>query len=122
MFTMRDATVSRRVRRGMRLLDAVRPGWESGVNLAAIDVSSDESCVSGQVFGSYAKAKKRLNATHGAMRRHGFEAAALYRRGLLAQFESYRKLTEEWRSAVALRRADAVVVAAKEHAPVDYAG
>lgn len=40
-------------RRGIALLDAKRPGWQSKIDVASLDLSHGNFCILGQVFGSY---------------------------------------------------------------------
>lgn len=44
---------SEEIQRGMAFLDSVRPGWESNINPALLDVSSVTACVCGQVFQNH---------------------------------------------------------------------
>lgn len=44
------AQLQARVDRGMALLDAQNPGWESKVKLESLDLTSGDRCILGQVY------------------------------------------------------------------------
>lgn len=44
--------VTRQVKSGMWFLDYIAPGWHKRINTSILDISSDDNCIWGQLFGS----------------------------------------------------------------------
>jgi hypothetical protein len=57
------ATVTNRVRRGMKLLDEAQPGWEKKIKLVDLSLEDAEHCVLGQLYGTYDEGLERLEDT-----------------------------------------------------------
>jgi hypothetical protein len=54
------ATVTARVRRGMKLLDEAKPGWERQIKLVDLSLDDANYCVLGQLYGTYDEGLERL--------------------------------------------------------------
>ncbi|MDB5194549.1 MAG: hypothetical protein JWN50_563 [Parcubacteria group bacterium] len=54
-------TIRRRVRRGAKRLDYVRPGWAKRIDVDRLDISYDKDCIAGQLEGSFGSGYHRLN-------------------------------------------------------------
>jgi uncharacterized protein (UPF0548 family) len=116
------------VQRGAALLDRIRPGWFHKCPIKALDLSDDNSCVLGSVYGSYvAKVENVItSAGHVLTARQGTDRQAV-RYGFLRKHEErkheelrdtmarvdreYVALTNEWRNAIRARRGYRLVTA-----------
>lgn len=92
-------SMTKRVKTGARLLDAVRPGWEREISLKTLDLGDGRSCVLGQLYGSY----------HIGVGYLGLNSAEAEKNGFLIQFQQrpqvgYRTLTEQWKREIKRRR------------------
>lgn len=112
-------TVIERVYRGATLLDRVIPGWENSVNLDALDMSSVESCILAQVFGTYNSGVEELglpvlgDAAHDRVQsddcQHGFDNACFYNHRD-PDTSTFDDLDREWTAIIENRRSMAVMV------------
>lgn len=57
-----------RVRRGAKLLDKARPGWEKDINLQKLQLSNTAQCMLGQLYGDYTEGKGLLASALEAVR------------------------------------------------------
>jgi hypothetical protein len=96
----------RAMRRGVRRLDTVMPGWAEYVNPSTLDMGHDERCVLAQIdydedagMGTYAGGLYRVGLGHGWD--HGFDINA--RRNWSTTDAAYAKLTAAWRAYLAGR-------------------
>ena len=98
-----------RMRRGVRLLDRVMPGWPEYVNQRTLDMGSDSHCVLAQLdsdpdeyMGSYEGGLYRVGLSSGT--RHGFDVMDV---GAWAVNGRYKRLTAQWvaylRSALVIK-------------------
>ena len=49
-----------RVRAGIAFLNAVKPNWKKKIDLDRLDLSSDRTCVIGEVYGDYGDGMEKL--------------------------------------------------------------
>lgn len=93
--TLSPPEVGRRVLRGIKYLDKVRPGWEQLINPAKIDLLDNRKCILGQAFGhvSYGVPESRLGRI-----RWGIWG---WRRGFIT---ISNQIHHEWRDYVIYRR------------------
>lgn len=62
------------VKRGMELLDKLRPGWRDEIRVDYLDLGCCSLCVLGQVFGDYDHGLNRLRLELIDSRKYGFSA------------------------------------------------
>lgn len=91
----------RRVRRGMKLLDNKKPGWEQEIDLGTLHLSSCSFCVLGQLYRDYERGCAELNLdverdTTDQAPKHGFEAC--FFAGI-----NYELLDEVWKDEISKR-------------------
>ena len=41
------------IKRGAKLLDVARPGWDKNINLEMLDMGDSEFCILGQLYGDF---------------------------------------------------------------------
>jgi hypothetical protein len=88
--------LSTRVRRGVRLLDREKPGWERKIDLDRLDLGHTCNCVLGQVYGNYDRALYELDGDVAERPENfGFDDDNLL----------YRTLTDRWRGFIRRRLA-----------------
>jgi hypothetical protein len=63
------------VKAGAALLDERQPGWYLEIDLPTLRVASCDTCILGQVFGSYLKGTNILGLTDSGPSEHGFDQA-----------------------------------------------
>ena len=109
------------VRRGVRLLDKMSPGWHLKIDLRKLDLAFIDKCVLGQVFGDYSDgcdklsdalteariqftraypADSRIDPEH-----YGFDVSvpdASYEAGINGSM-LYSRLTERWAEVIRKR-------------------
>jgi hypothetical protein len=83
----RDVTPAER---GAALLDEKKPGWEQLIDRDRLDMSSTNTDVLGQLYGSYGAGLSQLGGSLGA---YGFGAGG----------GTYPELTREWRQLITAR-------------------
>lgn len=67
---MKFKKLTKRVDRGVKLLDKKKPKWFKKIDLKNLDLNSESNCVLGQVYGSYTDGCDKLNLNFGI--KHGF--------------------------------------------------
>lgn len=106
-----SATIAERVAAGAAWLDTNRPGWEKGIDLGRLDISSCTRCILGQIYGGFNAAPldvrwdgDDIDAEYIAADR-GFDVwAELVEEELAADAA---QLTTAWRELILARRAGA---------------
>jgi hypothetical protein len=99
-------SVKERVERGAKLLDEHRPGWELKIDLQALDLSSCDRCVLGQIYGSYGDGYDLLGLTdetspYGFDRELSRQASFISLERLCQDIkEDWKALREEWTSLI----------------------
>lgn len=68
-------SIERRVARGARLLDQVRPGWAGAVDMEVFDIEDLERCILGQVYGDWLRGCQSLGTAGNRYKQelNGFE-------------------------------------------------
>jgi hypothetical protein len=89
-----------RIARGIAVMDRVKPGWVSSIDLSTFDIQDTGMCVVGQVFGgSYTAAIERLSECIG-MGSEVTEVVCGF--GFTFDVNSpWDELNDEWRSILA---------------------
>lgn len=87
-----------RIERGAALLDELRPGWRTKVDVEALDVGDCQSCVLGQILGDYAQRGRIGLEVRADAAEHGF--ALSFHEVTRGGREPYVALTEEWREYI----------------------
>lgn len=88
-----------RVAKGVALLDEKRPGWESELDLATLDIENGTRCVTAQLSGEndWVVGKEQLGLDMEAYTEHGFRATD----GEWAQDDDpYGTLNALWREVI----------------------
>lgn len=78
------------VKRGMELLDKVKPGWRDEIRVDYLDFYCTCRCVLGQVFGYYYDGLKKLRLEHRDAVKYGFSA----------RLDEYPDLQSAWENAL----------------------
>lgn len=89
-------TIQERVESGAKLLDVQRPGWDSLIDIAQLDIASTSKCILGQVYGTYAVGVKDLGID-GRSHEYGFTA-----------YPHVADVNSVWRELIAFRRMERV--------------
>ena len=107
-------TIGSRVAAGVALLDREQPGWDAGIDLAVLDLSSCQKCIIGQLFGAGHErdsaafaaglAKLGFPAIGDEDSEHGFALLGGLASGGMTADEEFGALTAEWRRVIAARR------------------
>ena len=106
---VKTTTTTKRVQRGVALLDQECPGWRDQIRMGDLDMANTYNCVLGQVYGGYEQAVVALNhkiATRRQRERHGF---TLPKKVIMAtittDYEAWKRewnlLTVAWKGAIA---------------------
>jgi hypothetical protein len=75
---MTEINWAERAARGAALLDEKRPGWVAEVDLPGLELSSENVCVLGQVFGGFATGIELLDLAYVRdQAEHGFNMTCL---------------------------------------------
>lgn len=85
-----------RVAAGAALLDELTPGWWRKVRSKTLDIASTQYCVTGQLFGSYARGLEALHLDNEQAPEYGFERGD--------DGYNYPLLNTAWRDQIQLRR------------------
>lgn len=103
----------RKINRGMKLLDKMRPGWDERIDLTRLDLNKPCDCVVGQEFGGdYRDGLAHLGLVE-YDRDKGKEIFSAPDCGFAigdnqwycdSNHTLWERLTEEWREAICLRR------------------
>lgn len=98
------------VKRGAKMLDEKRPGWEGEINIARLELSRCSQCILGQLYGHYWKGTEKLNIdsdSWGADERNpawfGFDRLAGF--GYNEGTAHYDAIRDEWAKLIMERRA-----------------
>jgi hypothetical protein len=99
-----------RAKLGARLLDILKPGWASKIDLSRLDLGSCDACVLGQLFGNYSVGAEVVFAMRKEEGSCAVDTAAAecgfflpYEGGVLGQ--RYRPLTDAWKRQIKQRQA-----------------
>ena len=82
---MKKLAVVRRVAKGARLLDTVKPGWAAEINIEGLNLESPCDCVLGQLYKSYASGISALAINH-VPHKYGFTLGGY---GNIRQYPAY---------------------------------
>jgi hypothetical protein len=93
-------TVAERVADGVALLDEMNPGWWDGIDLETLRIEYADSCVLGQVYGSFAAGCMLLSGREAGVSdweaTHGF--------GQIEIDESWQPLQDAWFGVISARQ------------------
>jgi hypothetical protein len=92
-----DDKIRERVRRGVALLNDVRPSWTKRLSVGRLELESCEVCVLGQLYGDYEHGLKHFDK---AVRRNPTAFGFTTRGG----DEYWEKLNAIWREEIAAQR------------------
>lgn len=97
---MDESTLAAAVARGAALLDRKRPGWESEIDIAKLDIASTDRCITAQLSGEndYRVGMDRLGI--GSYEEYvglGFAADIVAGE---SNYADYRTLTDLWRALI----------------------
>lgn len=96
-------SIEKRVRRGAKLLDRVRPGWADAIDTFGLNVRFANTCPLGQLYPSYEEARRELRIWLPA--RYGFHRSFFAMvRGLKAEAAEFVRLRHAWRAEIRTRR------------------
>lgn len=88
-----DRTTEARVRAGIALMDAMKPGWREMINPITLDLRSEFNCILGQCFGSYHTGLARMPLEAAIMPHHyGFNLGLTS----LGVPEAWHALNQAW--------------------------
>lgn len=93
-------TVGARIRRGMALLDQVKPGWEHRIDVGRLDLWSKCDCVLGPELGRFGDGVEHLHMDGPTATAHGFDVDPATAQ---AFHPAYRDLTRAWQRAIRRR-------------------
>ena len=95
--------LQKRVRRGVRFLDGVKPGWGDRIDLERLDMLHTRLCLCGQLYGRYRNAQRVLQLSPANAVTYGFVPApgdygktACIPQDILSRL--WTKETKRWRS------------------------
>lgn len=98
--TLADEAIKERVLEGIKLLDGVYgPGWVDHVDPRRLIMSSESSCVLGQVYGDYSRGLEKLNISHG--KAHAFDVDDSRFFDGESRMERYSDLEDAWKRVLA---------------------
>jgi len=93
--------------KGALLADRTRPDWFNEIDVDRLDMSFADACILGQLFNDYWNVAEEMENRRGVvhmrkfMERNGFN---YYGEG--DYFDVMKKLTEEWKHEILLRRGE----------------
>jgi len=87
------ASVEERVAAGAALLDERKPDWFKSIDCAALEISSCNRCICGQLYGDYSTGTGALGV-----------AARASEYGFVVNGGTADEFNEAWREAIAQRR------------------
>jgi hypothetical protein len=94
--------LQQRAATGASWLDSIRPGWFRRIDLRTLDISSDDCCIVGQLFGSFNRCVLSVDAGN-----FGFpfplDTAPFGMEPIHKSDKNFRKLTEAWKREVQAR-------------------
>lgn len=90
-------------RAGAAYLDDVSPGWSARVNTDKLDIEYDETCMLGQLCGSYGRAARILGLSERQVNRLGFFSSHPLSN---VRSSRYHQLTAAWKKVIAERQAE----------------
>lgn len=85
---------------GAALLDRLVPGWWRAIRLRELDINDGCKCITGQLFGNYAKGLDKLNLDEIDARYYGFMAMPE-----TTDDPGMWALTRAWKNEIRQRRA-----------------
>ena len=87
-----------RVKAGMALLDAWRPGWQHQIDIPKLDISQPRDCILGQLAGGFSlgAAQLMLDQPEGFVGEPNWAIAY----GFDGPTRSYSSLTKEWKRQI----------------------
>lgn len=116
----KEAKLKAAVRRGVKLLDSVTPGWIDRIDLTKLDLRDPNCCMLGQLYGEdFVQGTRRLsnallearknficlfdvNCSELSVEEYGFDIS------FPCTLEKYSIITEEWTKVIEKRRAKEV--------------
>lgn len=89
-----------RVAEGVKMLDALQPGWYKEIDLEILDLEGTDTCVLGQLYGGWVEGTEYLgiDGDRYLQSHYGFELTEEEYSGPRWLFEA---LTDEWRKVIA---------------------
>lgn len=101
----------KRMRKGVKLLNEQAPGWHRKVKISTLDLSSNDNCILGQVFGEYTNGLELLDINSNDETRngpaHGFSLCSEEWTN-----ERIADMTEWWKKQIRAKRKGNKVVGA----------
>lgn len=97
---MDKRTLGRRVSKGIKLLDKVKPDWWKKIDLRTFDMGEANYCVLGQSFGNFFSGLKHLNLTEEKSIKYGLQASDMG----FGNDKEYSDLAELWLMEIGKRQ------------------
>lgn len=100
---LREGMFEERVARGIRLLDQVSPGWQTGVDWDELAMEWPQDCILGQLYGGFTRGVLKLNLWDKAFH-YGFDLSQTQYSDETSSVAYFEELQAEWKKQAKLAR------------------